>query len=67
MIRSSRGNAAKDTKRCPVCGTENVIALWERVPKSETRVAHTCLTCGHWIILDHAGWETFWGDTPPSF
>ncbi|WP_020374194.1 hypothetical protein [Sulfobacillus thermosulfidooxidans] len=43
MIRSSRGNAAKDTKRCPACGAENVLALWDSVPKSETRVAHTCL------------------------
>ncbi|WP_139061458.1 zinc ribbon domain-containing protein [Sulfobacillus thermosulfidooxidans] len=60
MVRHSQGNAAKNTKRCPHCGTENVLALWERILPGETRVAHSCLACGQWIVLDPTGWQTFW-------
>lgn len=56
MIRHSQGNAGKDTKRCPHCGTENAIRLWGRLAPGERRVAHTCLGCGQWIVLDPGLW-----------
>ena len=57
MIKNSRGNAGKPTRRCPHCGFENVVSTWGFVPKHERRIAHTCGHCGEWIILDPAAWR----------
>jgi predicted RNA-binding Zn-ribbon protein involved in translation (DUF1610 family) len=59
MIRQSRGNAAKDTKRCPQCGFENALIVWGRLAPGEIRLAHTCSACGHLIILDPHRYAAF--------
>lgn len=63
MIKHSSGNAAKTTKRCPHCGFENALAAWERLPKDERRIAHSCAACGQWIVLDHVAWESMLAKT----
>lgn len=50
MVRNSRGNAGKDTKRCPHCGYDNVKP---RAPKSEPVVSMTCHNpqCHRWFAV----------------
>lgn len=59
MIRQSRGNAAKDTKRCPHCGFENALSAWGPLAPGAIRLAHTCSGCGFLILLDPHRYAAF--------
>lgn len=50
MIRSSLGNAGKETKRCPHCGWEN---LKPRAPKTEPVAIMSCHNplCGRAVVV----------------
>ncbi len=53
MIRRSRGNAGKDTIRCPHCGLENLPANGSKAGL----IALGCVKCGRWIIVHRKDWE----------
>lgn len=56
MVKNSRGNAGKGSRRCPHCGEENAEVLRERLRPGEIRVAMTCMGCGEWIVFVPRAW-----------
>lgn len=53
MIKHSRGNAAKDTVRCPHCAFENL-------PQYGTKqglISMECWHCGQIIVVNRKEWD----------